>query len=360
MPESSGPSRSLIALTALAIAMGALVYALLLPFLHPIFFALVLAIAAQPLFHALSARLKRPALSAFLTTLLLIVAVLVPLAMLTVTIINEATSTYNQLAQQSAEKGGWGQYLNDLLDLPVQWVAAKTGMPAPNVQAAVLQRMQSMSTGLLRWSGSLLGNLTSTIGDLVLSVFVMFFLFLEGNAIWAGILRWMPLPESRTRELLQTISDAIVANVYGFIAVGVAQGVLTGLAFWFTGLHAPFLWGSVAAICSLLPLAGTAIVWAPAALILLAQGAWGKALFMMLWGVLAISMSDNIVRPLVLSGRTEMNTLVVFFALMGGLQAFGFIGLFAGPVIFSVAIAVFRMLREEYTQPMVELEIKET
>ncbi|MBN9657282.1 MAG: AI-2E family transporter [Acidobacteria bacterium] len=359
MIESYGPRRSLIVLSVLAIAVAGLVYLLLLPFLHPIFFALVLAIAAQPLYHALASRLKRPALSASLTTLLMIVAVLVPLAMLTVTVINEATSSYNRLAQQSAEKGGWGQYLNDLLDPPVQWVADKTGMPAPNVQAAVLQRMQAMSSGLLRWSGSLLGNLTSTLGDLVLSLFVMFFLFLEGNAIWAGILRWMPLPESRTRELLQTISDAIVANVYGFVAVGVAQGVLTGLAFWFTGLHAPFLWGAVAAICSLVPIVGTAIVWVPAALILLAQAAWGKALFMLLWGVLAISMSDNIIRPLVLSGRTEMNTLVVFFALMGGLQAFGFIGLFAGPVIFSVAIAVFRMLREEYTQPMVELEIKE-
>nr|WP_321472035.1 AI-2E family transporter [uncultured Paludibaculum sp.] len=343
-------------LSVLAIAAVAFVVLLVLPFLHPIFFALVLAIAAQPLFQAISKRVKRPALSALLTTLLMVVAVLVPLAMLTVTIINEATTTYGMIAQQSADKGGWGQYLNDLLDPPVQWVAARTGVPAPNVEAALLQRMQTMSASLLRWSGSLLGNLTSTLGDLVLSLFVMFFLFLEGNAISKGVLLWMPLPEARTKELLATISDAIVANVYGFVAVGFAQGVFTGLAFWFTGLHAPFLWGSVAAICSLVPIAGTAIVWAPAALILLAQGAWGKALFMTLWGVLVVGMSDNIIRPAVLSGRTEMNTLVVFFALMGGLQAFGFIGLFAGPVIFSVAIAIFRMLREEYTQPFIQLE----
>ena len=278
----------------------------------------------------------------------MVVVVLVPLSMLTVTIVHEATTTYTQLSQHTAEKGGWGQYLNDLADPPIQWVAERTGVPAPNVEAALLQRLQSFSANLLKWSGSALGNFTSTLGDLALSLFVMFFLFLEGDAVSAGILRWMPLPEARTCELLATISDAIVANVYGFVAVGFAQGVLTGAAFWFTGLHAPFLWGSVAAICSLVPIVGTALVWAPAALVLLAQGAWGKALFMALWGVLVIGMSDNVIRPLVLSGRTEMNTLVVFFALMGGLQAFGFIGLFAGPVIFSVAIAIFRMLREEY------------
>lgn len=348
MLDATNPKRALVVLTVLAVAAAAFVYVLLLPFLYPMFFAVVLAIAAQPLFQAISTRLRRRALSAFLTTFLMVVAVLVPLSMLTVTIVHEATTTYARLSLHTAEKGGWGQYLNDLMDPPIQWVAQRTGMPAPNVEAALLQRLQSFSANLLKWSGSALGNFTSTLGDLALSLFVMFFLFLEGNAISAGILRWMPLPEARTRELLATISDAIVANVYGFVAVGFAQGVLTGAAFWFTGLHAPFLWGSVAAICSLVPIVGPALVWAPAALVLLAQGAWGKALFMVLWGILAVGMSDNVIRPLVLSGRTEMNTLVVFFALMGGLQAFGFIGLFAGPVIFSVAIAIFRMLREEY------------
>lgn len=356
MLDASGPRRSVTVLSVLAIAAAALVYLLVLPFLHPIFFALVLAIAGQPLYQAISGRLKRRALSASLTTFLMVVAVLVPLSMLTVTIIQEATATYGRLSQHSAESGGWGQYLNDLLDPPIQWVAERTGMPAPNVEAALLQRMQAMSSGLLRWSGSLLGNFTSTLGDLVLSLFVMFFLFLEGEAISKGVLLWMPLPEERTTALLRTISDAIVANVYGFLAVGFAQGVLTGLAFWFTGLHGPFLWGSVAAVCSLVPMVGTALVWVPAALILLAQGAWGKALFLALWGLVVVGMSDNVIRPLVLSGRTEMNTLVVFFALMGGLQAFGFIGLFAGPVIFSVAIAIFRMLREEYTRPLIHID----
>jgi predicted PurR-regulated permease PerM len=109
--------------------------------------------------------------------------------------------------------------------------------------------------------------------------------------------------------------------------------------------------GAAAAVCSLIPVVGTALVWAPAAAILFFQGFWGKALFLALWGALVVGMSDNFVRPWVLSGRTGMNGLVIFFALMGGMQVFGAIGLFAGPVIVSTAAAVFRMLREQYAAP---------
>jgi predicted PurR-regulated permease PerM len=229
---------------------------------------------------------------------------------------------------------------------PVEWIAAHTGMPAPDVRSALLARAQSLSTMLVGWGGSLVGDLTASVGNALLSLFVVFFLFQQGRQIEAGIYRWLPLERARTEELLRSVSESIAANVYGIAAVGIVQGVLTGLGFLFTGLPSPVLWAAVAALCSLLPLVGTALVWVPAALILLAQGAWIKALFLVFWGTFVVGMSDNFVRPWALSGRTEMNTLVVFFAVMGGMQVLGFIGLFAGPVIFSVAIALARMLRE--------------
>jgi predicted PurR-regulated permease PerM len=103
----------------------------------------------------------------------------------------------------------------------------------------------------------------------------------------------------------------------------------------------------VAAILSLIPIVGSGVVWIPGALVLLSQGAYGKAIFLVAWGGLIVANADNVIRPWILSGRTNMNTMVLLFALLGGMQAFGFMGLFAGPVIVSVAAAVFRILREE-------------
>lgn len=348
MAVQSGNRLALAVLIALAAGSASLVYILMRPFLQPIFFAIVLAIAFQPAFQRISAWIKPRVLASLAATLLLLALVLAPLGMLGVTIVHEARSSYAQLAQQSAQEGGWSTWLGRVADGPVQWIASRTGVPAPDVKSIAESRAKSWSEALVRWGGSVLGDLTSTIGNGMLCLFVLFFLFLEGDAIRRGIVRWLPLPHGRTEELLGSITQSIVANVYGIAAVGSAQGVLTGLGFLFTGLPAPVMWGALAALASLVPLVGPALIWAPGALVLLTHGAWGKALFLALWGLLAVGMADNVLRPWILSGKTEMNTLVVFFALMGGMQAFGFIGLFAGPVIFSVGVQVFRILREEY------------
>jgi predicted PurR-regulated permease PerM len=350
MPRHTRDRLALWVLLAMAAASVVLVYILISPFLEPVFFAAVLAIAFQPLHLWVSRRVRRPALASLATTLALLVLVLGPLAALGMTVAVEARGFYASLSEQSAQQGGWGSWVSSVTDGPVEWVASRTGMPAPSVKSIAVARAQALSASLMSWGTSLLGNLASTIGNGLLCLVVLFFLLLEGGAIREAVFDWMPLERARTSELIQSIEDSIIANVYGIAAVGTAQGLLTGAGFFLTGLHSPVLWGAIAAFASLVPIFGPALVWGPGALVLLVQGAWGKALFLFLWGALVVGMADNFIRPWVLSGRTEMNTLVVFFALMGGMQAFGFIGLFAGPVIFSVAMAVFRMLREGYLE----------
>jgi len=349
-PRVAVERRSLAVLLCMAAIAASFVYVVLQPFLQAILFAVVLAIAANPLHVWVSQRIRSKGLAALTTTFLLLIVVLIPLMAIGITMVREARDTYVDLAKQSAHDGGWSIWLGQFLEPPINWLAEKTGMPPLSVHQYLLEKGQAFSSTLVRWSGSILGNLTATLGTAILSLFVMLFLFVHGPAIRNELLAWLPLPRARKLELLSIISDSIIANVYGIVAVGLAQGLLVGIGFWIAGLSGTFMWGAIAALCSLVPLIGPALVWLPGVLVLLAQGLWGKALFLTLWGVLVVGMSDNILRPWVLSGRTEMNTLVVFFALMGGAQAFGFIGIFAGPVIFSVALAVFRMLGEEYFQ----------
>jgi len=136
------------------------------------------------------------------------------------------------------------------------------------------------------------------------------------------------------------------------------QGSLTGLLFYFTGVHSPVLWGVVAGFCSMIPIVGPPIVWVPVALSFAFMGAWGKAAIITAVGAGVIGTADNILRPWIISGRVQLHPLLVFISLLGGAQAFGFLGLFIGPAALSVTIVIFEVLKQGVpgraggTQPM--------
>jgi len=143
----------------------------------------------------------------------------------------------------------------------------------------------------------------------------------------------------------------VVANLYGILAVGLAQGLLTGAAFAVLGVPSPLLLGLTTAVCSLVPIVGTMLVWLPAAIYLMAIGHLWKGIILMLWSSVVVGTIDNIIRPLVIGSKVELHPLLLLFALLGGLQVFGFIGIFIGPVVLSVISALTDMLREELSAP---------
>jgi predicted PurR-regulated permease PerM len=138
----------------------------------------------------------------------------------------------------------------------------------------------------------------------------------------------------------------MIANLYGGLAVAAAQGTLTGLAFGFLGLSAPILWALVAALASLVPVVGSALVWGPAAILLFLSGHWIKGVILLAWGAAIVAQVDAVVRPYVIGAHVKVHTLMVFFSLLGGVEAFGIVGIFIGPVVLSVSMAVLDMLRK--------------
>jgi len=137
----------------------------------------------------------------------------------------------------------------------------------------------------------------------------------------------------------------------GLLVAGI-QGFLGGTAFAITGLHSPVFWGVVIAFFSLVPVVGSALIWAPAALWLGLNGSWGKALLIVIICGGVAGVADNLVRPLLLRNRTRLNDLLIFISILGGLQVFGLLGLVAGPTIVAAALGVFRV----YTEHRGELE----
>ena len=178
-------------------------------------------------------------------------------------------------------------------------------------------------------------------------LFILFFLFREGSAVALRAAALLPVEREHMDRLFGRIRDSIFANLYGIVAVALVQGLLTGVAFAFLGIPSPILFGIVAAVFSLLPVVGPSLVWLPASVFLFATGHWIKALLLLTWGTIVVGTADNIIRPLVIMGRVKLHPLILLFALIGGVQQFGFIGLFIGPVVMSLVLALLEMLQEQ-------------
>lgn len=338
---------SLLFLILLTVAALYLTFLIARPFLTPIITAALLAIAIYPPFRWLRRHMKNGSAAALVATLLVLIAILLPSVMIVNKVAHETTALYKWLNEQQLKEGSWSEYASKVVDRPLQWIADRTGLSQDELKNTALNRLQSLSAALLQWAKSLAVNIGQTIVDLVTVLVTLFFLLRDGEWFIRRIGSILPIEPHRYQQLSDTISASIIANVYGVLAVAISQGLLGAIAYAIAGLPSVVLWTVTTALFSMIPLVGTACVWVVACIYLLANGRWGMAIFMLAWGVGVISMADNIVRPLVLSGRVKLHTLLVFFALLGGMQVFGVVGLFLGPIIVSVATALLDILGEE-------------
>jgi predicted PurR-regulated permease PerM len=192
------------------------------------------------------------------------------------------------------------------------------------------------------------GVLEAVVG-LVLMLFLLFFFLRDGDALVRRAMGLVPMAESRKAALLDHLSSVTRALVLGMLLTGMAQGVLLGIGFTIVGLPSPVVWGVLTALASVVPVVGTALVWVPALVVLLVQGRMWAMLFLALWSLGLVTSVDNVIRPLVVSGRAGLPTIAAFLGLLGGLAAFGAIGMFLGPVIIALTIALLRFAEESRT-----------
>ena len=322
-------------------------YLIVAPFLKPIFSALVLAIAFHPIHIRLHKRIRRPNLAALVSTLLVILVMVVPTILIGMAITRELTDAYKSLSERSVEEGGWTPFLLHVLERPLTWVGKFVDLSEFDLREALLSRIQEISSFLVNFAKGAVGNLTSLILNSVVAFFTLFFLFREGKHTRRRVAVVLPLTHEQIDRLFTDISRTISASIYGSFAVALAQGLLTSIAFLVLGLPSPILWGVVTAVFSLIPMIGSGIVWLPASILLIATGSVGKGVFLLLFGTAVIGTVDNILRPYLMGEQVKLPTLLLFFALFGGVQQFGIIGLFVGPIVLAVTITVLNLIRDE-------------
>lgn len=323
---------------------GWLFFRIIEPFLAEIAWAAVLAICFQPP-HVQLTRRFGPSRAALLSTLIVTALIVIPGILVASALVSEGGHAVNDL-QTAFEKDGTTRARDGW-----EWARLHVPLlpPADEVVARVTESMGSLAAAVAARAGGVLKNVASFLFSLVITLFILFFFLRDGAALHGVIDRTLPFPADQRRRLVKQTEDLVSASVIATLLIAVIQGLAGGLAFAGLGLRSPVVWGVVMGIASFIPLVGTALVWLPAALWLVASGSVVKGIVLIGIGVL-ISNVDNVVRPMLLSGKSEMNGLLVFISLMGGVSAFGFIGIVLGPLVAATVVA----LLDSYTEPIPE------
>jgi predicted PurR-regulated permease PerM len=324
------------------ILIGYLVFQIFEPFLVPLGWAGVLAVSIQPLFTRMALRIGR-ARAAAVSVAIVFVLLVLPVWLLVDALIREGAQAVTALqAAVSATPpeqmvAFWG------------WVQEHVPFLAPDRLSETVGTLSQRLGGLLATgSGRLLGGLALLLLDILLALFALYFFLRDAPTIVRVLRGFLPFHDRQRDRVLQQIEDLVYASVIAGLAVAAVQGFLGGLGFWIVGVRAPVVWGTVMAFMSLVPVVGASIVWAPVALWFLLTGDLTRGLVLIGIGGGLVGMADNVLRPILLTGRSSMNGLVTFVALLGGMSAFGLIGLVFGPVVVAIGAA----LLNAYIRPL--------
>jgi predicted PurR-regulated permease PerM len=340
-------SESVLFLLALLVAALIIGFWLFRPFLQPFAFAAVMGIGFYPLYLGMTRIIHGPNKAALLTTLAVLLIIVLPALFIASSAGRELIKTARYLGDRSTQEGGAANYLTNTQQSVLRWLGKYVDVEALRLDDAVANFPSLASKFLLAAGTGLAAGLAGFAGNAILTFLILFFVFRDGPAALENVTAMLPLSQPQAQRLLNGIRDSVVANLYGILAVGFAQGLLTGLACAVLRVPSALLLGLAAAVCSLVPIVGTMLVWLPAAIYLIATGHLGKGIILILWGALVVGTIDNIIRPLVIGSKVELHPLLLLFALLGGLQVFGFIGIFVGPVVISVIAALINILKDE-------------
>ncbi|HEY0766452.1 MAG TPA: AI-2E family transporter [Steroidobacteraceae bacterium] len=320
------------------------------PFIVPLLWAGILAFVSWPGYQWLLRVCRgRRTVAALLMTTAMTLAVIVPLAWLAVVLRIELVRAYHQT--QALLAGGL-QLPPAVLKLP--WIGDQLRDLAvraawdPHVLGFELRKIADRSFDQI---ASVVGGISRNVVKLLLAVVSLFFVYRDGQRFSEQLARALEkLLGPRIHNYLLAIGQTVKAVVYGLVLAAAVQGALAGLGYWIAGAGAPLFLAALTTVCGLIPFAAP-VLWGGVGVWLVISGNMVAGVGLLVWGAIVMGWTDHIVRPFLISREAQIPFLVVLFGVLGGLAAFGLVGLFLGPVILAVLLAIWREWLLESGQP---------
>lgn len=326
------------------------------PFIFSALWACLLAHWAFPLHLRLTTWFGgKAAFSAALLTVGALGVVIVPLIIMGIMLVREAGAAEQEIRSWILS-GGLQKLPDQLAGIPFvgNWVksaVASAGSPTLSLEQSLVSGAKELSQFLIGGMGGLLKNTFALVTNFFIMLLVLFFLFTDGRQWLAVLYDLIPMEESHKSQILTRLDQTIRAVVKGMLVTAIVQGLLAGMAYVALDVPFPMALTALTIVLAPIPFGGTGLVWGPVTLYLFWMGATGKALAMLLWGILVVSMVDQFLRPWLIGQDVQIPVLPLVLSVLGGLALYGLLGLFVGPILVSLLMTAVQIYREEYHLP---------
>jgi predicted PurR-regulated permease PerM len=321
------------------------------PFLSAILVGAILVTLTFPTYVRVRERLKgRSALAAVLMLIGITLVVILPFFLLAVLLVQQANGLIQRL------QTGEAQVLLARLDPSKHLEFMRRFVPgfdpaSVSPQRLILPIVSGLPGWVARHGGAVVGGLAGLFIGFGLVLLAMYFFYTEGESIVEELSALSPLPERYDREFALQFKSVIDATFRGHLLTSLAQGVATTIGLVIAGVPASLFWGAVSTVMSLVPMIGSAAVWVPAVVYLFIAGDKGHAIFLVIWGAVVVSLIDNVVRTWAMKGKSELPAVPLLFSVIGGMEAFGVIGLVIGPLVFSLLMSIIDIYKRSFGAP---------
>jgi predicted PurR-regulated permease PerM len=350
MPETRFRQAFLLLLVAaISIAFVAMIRA----FILTILLAAIFTAVSYPMYRWLLRRFRgRAAPAAIATLIVLLVLVIGPLLAVLAAGANEAMRVSETILPR----------VEHIVETPGEFSRRLKVLPGYHYIEPYRAQIFIKAGELLgSTSAFVFGTLSATtratalfIFQFVVLLYTMFFFLTGGPGLLERVLAYLPLTDADKERMLDKFVSVTRATLKGTVLIGLAQGLLGGLAFWAVGIEGAIFWGTVMTVLSIIPGIGSALVWAPAALILLTSGEVWRGIALAGFGALVVGSVDNLLRPLLVGRDTQMHELLIFFSTLGGLMLFGVMGFILGPILAALFVTVWELFGTAFRSSIAE------
>ncbi len=314
-----------------------------IPFLTPLVLAIALAVIFGPVYRFLLFKKERSTTAALITLLLVVVIVLVPGFFITTKLYSEVQDMYYYLTEESGRSN-----IITFLNTASEWFSNALFDAYPSISFDTLNVTEYIQRAL-EWVFSHLdtffSGVTKVLVGLFITFFTLFYFLRDGKSFKQQVINLSPLVDTDDEMIFKRLEQAVYSVVVGSLIVGVIQGILTGIGFAIFGVPQPVVWGSIAAIAALIPGIGTSLVIVPAVLYLFFTGSTGYALGLLIWGILAVGLIDNILGPLLVNRGIKIHPAIILLSVLGGLTLFGLVGFILGPLVIAFLFVLLEIYK---------------